>query len=43
MPYGYHGCVLRIDASSGHAERVPLSEALLRQMVGGSGLGTRLL
>ena len=43
MPFGYHGCVLRIDATSGLAERVPLSEALLREYVGGSGLGTRLL
>src|SRR5262245_1809125 len=43
MPYGYHGCYLRIDVSSGHAERVPLSETLLRQCLGGSGLGARLL
>src|SRR6188472_1278276 len=43
MPFGYHGCVLRIDASSGRAERVPLSEAVLREYVGGSGLGTRVL
>src|SRR5262245_33984064 len=43
MPFGYHGCVLRIDASSGRAERVPLSEAVLRDYVGGSGLGTRIL
>jgi aldehyde:ferredoxin oxidoreductase len=43
MPFGYHGCLLRIDATSGHAARVPLSEDLLRQYIGGSGLGTRLL
>ena len=43
MPFGYHGCILRIDAGSGHAERVPLPEAVLRHYVGGSGLGTRLL
>jgi aldehyde:ferredoxin oxidoreductase len=43
MPFGYHGCVLRIDATSGRAERVPLSEAVLREYVGGSGLGTRVL
>src|SRR5262245_7038470 len=43
MPYGYHGCYLRIDVSSGHAERVPLSDTLLRQHLGGSGLGARLL
>src|SRR5687768_3476299 len=43
MPFGYHGCYLRIDASTGHGERVPLSEDLLRQYIGGSGLGARLL
>src|SRR5438105_5911963 len=43
MPPGYHGCYLRIDASNGHAERVPLADDLLRQYLGGSGLGARLL
>ena len=43
MPLGYHGCYLRIDASNGHAERMPLADDLLRQYLGGSGLGTRLL
>ena len=43
MPFGYHGCALRIDVSSGRAERVPLAEAVLRAHLGGSGLGTRLL
>jgi aldehyde:ferredoxin oxidoreductase len=43
MPYGYHGCYLRIDASTVHAERVPLSGEVLRQYIGGSGLGARLL
>jgi hypothetical protein len=43
MPNGYHGCYLRIDVSSGHAERVPLSEEILRHYIGGSGLGGRLL
>jgi len=43
MPPGYHGCYLRIDLSTGRAERVPLGETLLRQYIGGSGLGTRLL
>jgi aldehyde:ferredoxin oxidoreductase len=43
MPFGYHGCYLRIDVTGGSAERVPLSEALLRQYIGGSGLGARLL
>jgi aldehyde:ferredoxin oxidoreductase len=43
MPFGYHGCCLRIDASTGHGERVPVSDAVLRQYIGGSGLGARLL
>lgn len=43
MPYGYHGCYLRIDASRGSAERVPLADSVLRQYIGGSGLGVRLL
>ena len=40
---GYHGSYLRIDVSSGRAERVPLSDTVLRQYIGGSGLGARLL
>jgi aldehyde:ferredoxin oxidoreductase len=43
MPFGYHGCYLRIDASTGQATRVPLSDEVLRQYLGGSGLGARLL
>jgi aldehyde:ferredoxin oxidoreductase len=43
MPYGYHGCYFRIDVGTGHAERVPLSDDVLRQYLGGSGLGARLL
>ena len=43
MPYGYHGCYLRIDVSTGRAERVPLEDAVLRQFIGGSGLGVRIL
>ena len=43
MPPGYHGCYLRVDASNGQAERVPLADDVLRQYIGGSGLGTRLL
>ena len=43
MPFGYHGCYLRIDVSSGSVERVPLTDAGLRQCIGGSGLGVRLL
>jgi aldehyde:ferredoxin oxidoreductase len=43
MPCGYHGSYLRIDVSSNNAERVPLSEETLRQFIGGSGLGAKLL
>jgi aldehyde:ferredoxin oxidoreductase len=43
MPFGYHGCYLRIDVSSGHAERLPVSDNVLRQYIGGSGFGARLL
>jgi aldehyde:ferredoxin oxidoreductase len=40
---GYHGCYLRIDVSRGSVERVALPEAVLRQFLGGSGLGAWLL
>ncbi|HYE86269.1 MAG TPA: aldehyde ferredoxin oxidoreductase family protein [Vicinamibacterales bacterium] len=43
MPFGYHGCALRIDASCGSVERAPISETVLRRHIGGSGLGVRLL
>src|SRR5678815_3307548 len=43
MPFGYHGSYLRIDLSSGASERLPLSDAVLRQFIGGSGLGVKLL
>ncbi|MEP7353534.1 MAG: aldehyde ferredoxin oxidoreductase family protein [Acidobacteriota bacterium] len=43
MAFGYHGCYLRIDVSRGTSERVPLDESLLRQFIGGSGLGVKLL
>jgi aldehyde:ferredoxin oxidoreductase len=43
MPFGYHGCYLRIDVSTGASEYVPLSDAVLRQYLGGSGLGVKLL
>ncbi len=43
MPPGYHGNYLRIDVSTGGADRIPLSDAILRQYLGGSGLGARLL
>ena len=43
MPFGYHGSYLRIDLTSGAAEHVPLADAVLRQYIGGSGLGVKLL
>jgi len=43
MPFGYHGAYLRIDVTTGQAQRVPLSDAVLRAYIGGSGLGARLL
>lgn len=54
MPFGYHGCYLRIDLSHDNIishpaggrvkeQLVPLAEPVLRQFVGGSGLGVRLL
>jgi len=42
-PFGYHGCYLRIDVSRGSVERVPIAETVLRQFLGGSGLGAWLL
>jgi aldehyde:ferredoxin oxidoreductase len=41
--FGYHGRYLRIDVSSGSVDQPPLSETVLRQFIGGSGLGVRLL
>ena len=43
MPFGYHGCYLRVDVSRGTGEYVPLEDSVLRQYIGGSGLGVRLL
>ena len=43
MAFGYHGRALRIDVSHGSVERVPLADAVLRQFIGGSGLGAKLL
>lgn len=43
VPYGYHGCCLRIDVSTGRAARVPLSDETLRRHLGGSGLGVWIL
>ena len=43
MFFGYHGSYLRIDATTGTATRVSLAGEVLRQYIGGSGLGARLL
>ena len=43
MPFGYHRFYLRIDVSTGTAKRVPLPDEVLRQYIGGSGLGVKLL
>ena len=43
MPFGYHGCYLRIDVSTGASKYVPLSDNVLREYLGGSGLGVKLL
>jgi aldehyde:ferredoxin oxidoreductase len=43
MLFGYHGCYLRIDVTRGSVERVPIAEDVLRQFIGGSGLGAWLL
>jgi aldehyde:ferredoxin oxidoreductase len=42
-PFGYHGCYLRIDVSNGSVDRIPIPETVLRQFLGGSGLGAWLL
>ncbi len=41
--FGYYGRYLRITLPTGHAEAVPLSEGVLRQFIGGVGLGAYLL
>jgi aldehyde:ferredoxin oxidoreductase len=41
--FGYYGCYLRIDVSNGNVTRVPLAATVLRQFIGGSGLGAWLL
>jgi aldehyde:ferredoxin oxidoreductase len=42
-PFGYFGCYMRIDVSNGSVTRVPLHPSILRQFIGGSGLGAWLL
>jgi aldehyde:ferredoxin oxidoreductase len=41
--FGYHGCYLRVDLCEGTGESVPLDGEVLRQFIGGSGLGVYLL
>jgi aldehyde:ferredoxin oxidoreductase len=43
MAFAYHGRYLRIDVSRGSGEYVSLDETVLRQFIGGSGLGVWLL
>ena len=43
MPFGYHGHYLRIDVGRGTGVRIPLADAVLREYIGGSGLGAWLL
>lgn len=40
---GYHSACLRIDLTTGAADRIVLEESLLRDHLGGSGLGVALL
>ncbi|MDA1194309.1 MAG: aldehyde ferredoxin oxidoreductase family protein [Planctomycetota bacterium] len=42
-PGGYHGQALRVDLATGATEMRPLANDVLRQFVGGVGLGTYLL
>ncbi len=43
MPFGYHGRYLRIDLSSRTFSVVPIEEDVLRNFIGGGGLGAALL
>jgi aldehyde:ferredoxin oxidoreductase len=43
MLHGYHGRYVQIDLTRGTAQAVDLPETLLRQYLGGSGLGVALL
>src|ERR1700745_4303734 len=42
-PFGYHGCYLRVNVSTGSVARVPIADTILRQFLGGAGLGAWLL
>jgi aldehyde:ferredoxin oxidoreductase len=41
--FAYHGQYLRIDVGTSDVRRIPIAEDVLRQYLGGSGLGTWLL
>lgn len=41
--YGFHGCLLHVDLSTGKSSWVDLEETRLRAFLGGIGLGTSLL
>ncbi|MBT5019736.1 MAG: aldehyde ferredoxin oxidoreductase family protein [Planctomicrobium sp.] len=43
IPFGYHGRYLKIDLSTRTSQVVPLEESLLRNFIGGGGLGTAML
>ena len=43
MLNGYRGKILRVDLSSGSTSVTSIDEKLLREFIGGAGLGTRLL
>ena len=41
--YGFSGCVLHIDLTSGRSAHHELEQSRLRKYIGGGGLGTSLL
>ena len=43
MLNGYRGKILRVDLSAGSTSVTSIDEKLLRNFIGGAGLGTRLL
>ena len=43
MVHGYHNCYRRVDLTSGTSRDLPLPEKVLRDFLGGTGLGTYLL
>lgn len=40
---GFHGCYWRFDLERGEGERIPIEESILKQTLGGVGLGAWLL